>query len=158
MCLIKKENVMSTLNGLKLVISKKQLHASPIVIRRNKLISKLHEQLELCEAQREGKTYAPVRLKTFVNKTSGERMTTEVAKRVKEWFWVNNENNKVNLVVKYGSKTLMLNKKSKANAIELASRDELITTLKALKIAVANGELDEAIAEVSEATRIAFGK
>jgi hypothetical protein len=158
MCLIKKENVMSTLNGLKLVISKKQLHASPIVIRRNKLISKLHEQLELCEAQREGKTYAPVRLKTFVNKTSGERMTTEVAKRVKEWFWVNNENNKLNLVVKYGAKTLMLNKKSKANAIELASRDELITTLKALKIAVANGELDEAIAEVSEATRIAFGK
>ncbi len=149
---------MSTLNGLKLVISKKQLHASPIVIRRNKLISKLHEQLELCEAQRVGKTYAPVRLKTFVNKTSGERMTTEVAKRVKEWFWVNNENNKLNLVVKYGAKTLMLNKKSKANAIELASRDELITTLKALKIAVANGELDEAIAEVSEATRIAFGK
>jgi len=149
---------MSTLNGLKFVISKKQLHASPIVIRRNKLISKLHEQLELCEAQREGKTYAPVRLKTFVNKTSGERMTTEVAKRVKEWFWVNNENNKLNLVVKYGAKTLMLNKKSKANAIELASRDELITTLKALKIAVANGELDDAIAEVSEATRIAFGK
>jgi hypothetical protein len=85
-------------------------------------------------------------------------MTTEVAKRVKEWFWVNNENNKLNLVVKYGAKTLMLNKKSKANAIELASRDELITTLKALKIAVANGDLDEAIAEVSEATRIAFGK
>ena len=149
---------MSTLNGLKLVVSKKQIHASPIVIRRNKLISKLHEQLELCEAQREGKTFAPVRLKTYVNKATGERMTAEVAKRVKEWFWVSNENNKINLVVKYGAKTLVLNKKSKANAIELASGDELITTLKALKVAVANGELDEAIAEVSEATRLAFGK
>jgi hypothetical protein len=149
---------MSTLNGLKLVVSKKQLHASPIVIRRNKLISKLHEQIELCEAQREGKTYAPIRLKTFVNKTSGERMTAEVPKRVKEWFWVSNESNKINLCVKYGAKTLMLNKKTKANAIELANGNELIATLKALKIAVANGELDDAIEEVSEATRLAFGK
>lgn len=149
---------MSTLNGLKLVVSKKQLHASPTIIRRNKLIRKLHEQLALCEAQREGKTYAPLRIKTYVNKATGERMTTEVAKRIKEWFWVSNENNKINLSVKYGAKTLVLNKKTKANAIELASGDELIATLKALKIAVANGELDDAIAEVSEATRLAFGK
>jgi hypothetical protein len=52
----------------------------------------------------------------------------------------------------------MLNKKTKANAIELANGNELIATLKALKIAVANGELDDAIEEVSEATRLAFGK
>ena len=149
---------MSTLNGLKLVVSKKQLHASPTIIRRNKLIKKLHEQLALCEAQREGKTYAPLRIKTYVNKATGERMTTEVAKRIKEWFWVSNENNTINLSVKYGAKTLVLNKKTKANAIELASGDELIATLKALKIAVANGELDDAITEVSEATRLAFGK
>jgi hypothetical protein len=149
---------MSTLNGLKLVVGKKQLHASPTIIRRNKLIKKLHEQLALCEAQREGKTYAPLRIKTYVNKATGERMTKEVAKRIKEWFWVSNENNKINLSVKYGAKTLVLNKKTKANAIELASGDELIATLKALKIAVANGELDDAIAEVSEATRLAFGK
>ena len=149
---------MSTLNGLKLVVSKKQLHASPTIIRRNKLIKKLHEQLALCEAQQEGKTYAPLRIKTYVNKATGERMTTEVAKRIKEWFWVSNDNNKINLSVKYGAKTLVLNKKTKANAIELASGDELIATLKALKIAVANGELDDAITEVSEATRLAFGK
>jgi hypothetical protein len=149
---------MSTLNGLKLVVGKKQLNASPTIIRRNKLIKKLHEQLALCEAQREGKTYAPLSIKTYVNKATGERMTKEVAKRIKEWFWVSNENNKINLSVKYGAKTLVLNKKTKANAIELANGDELIATLKALKIAVANGELDDAIAEVSEATRLAFGK
>ena len=158
MCLSKKESGMSILSGLKLVVGKKQLHVSPIVIRRNKLINKLHEQIELCEAKREGRTYSPIRLKTFVNKTSGERMTAEVPKRIKEWFWVSNESNKINLTVKYGAKTLVLNKKTKANAIELANGDELIATLKALKIAVANGELDEAIAEVSEATRIAFAK
>ena len=147
---------MSTLNGLKLVVSKKHMHASPIVLRRNKLISKLHEQLELCEAKRSGNTYAPKCLKTVTDKQSGERKTIETIKRVKEWFWVG-DNGKINLAVKYGAKTLALNKKG-ANAIELGNADELIATIKSLKSAVANGELDDAIAEVSTATRQAFGK
>ncbi len=147
---------MSTLNNLKLVASKKHITASPIVHRRNKLVAKLHEQLELCEAQKSGNTYAPKKLKTFTNKQTGERMTTEVVKRVKEWFWIG-DNGKINLAVKYGAKTLPLNKKG-ANAIELASGDELITTLKTLKAAVLEGELDEAITAVSTATRQAFAK
>ncbi|QWD45140.1 hypothetical protein G6661_05325 [Polynucleobacter paneuropaeus] len=148
---------MSTLNNLKLVASKKHITASPIVHRRNKLVAKLHEQLELCEAQKSGNTYAPKKLKTFTNKQTGERMTTEVVKRVKEWFWIG-DNGKINLAVKYGAKTLTLNKKTKANAIELNSGEELINTLKSLKVAVLNGDLDEAISEVSEATRLAFSK
>jgi hypothetical protein len=147
---------MSTLNNLKLVASKKHVTASPIVHRRNKLVAKLHEQLELCEAQKSGNTYAPKKLKTFTNKQTGERMTAEVVKRVKEWFWIG-DNGKINLAVKYGAKTLPLNKKG-ANAIELASGDELIATLKTLKAAVLEGELDEAITAVSTATRQAFAK
>ena len=147
---------MSTLNGLKLVVSKKQIHASPIVHRRNKLIAKLHEQIELCEAQRNGQTYAPKRLKTYTNKQTGERMTVEAVKRVKEWFWIG-DNGKINLSVRYGAKTLPLNKKG-ANAVECTNGEELVNTLKSLKQAVVNGELDEAITEVSSATRKAFGK
>jgi len=147
---------MSTLNSLKLVASKKHQSVAPIVIRRNKLVAKLHEQLELCEAKRNGNTYAPKRLKTFTDKHSGERKTIETIKRVKEWFWVG-DNGKINLAVKYGAKTLALNKKG-ANAIELGNADELIATIKSLKSAVANGELDDAINEVSTATRQAFGK
>jgi hypothetical protein len=147
---------MSTLNSLKLVASKKHQSVAPIVIRRNKLVAKLHEQLELCEAKRNGNTYAPKRLKTFTDKHSGERKTIETIKRVKEWFWVG-DNGKINLAVKYGAKTLALNKKG-ANAIELGNADELIATIKALKSAVVNDELDDAINEVSTATRQAFGK
>ena len=147
---------MSALNGLKLVTSKKHSTLSPIVHRRNKLCTKIHEQIELCEAQKAGQTYAPKKLKTFVNRQTGERMTAEVVKRVKEWFWIG-DNGKINLAIKYGSKTLALNKKG-ANAIELSTGDELINTLKSLKIAVINGELDEAITDVSEATRAGFGK
>jgi len=52
---------------------------------------------------------------------------------------------------------LPLNKKG-ANAIECTNGDELINTLKALKLAVLDGELDDAITDVSTATRKAFGK
>jgi len=147
---------MNTLSNLKLVVSKRHQTVSPIVHRRNKLVAKLHEQIELCEAQQAGKTYAPTRLKTYTNKQTGERMTVEAVKRVKEWFWIG-DNGKINLAIKYGAKTLSLSAKG-ANAIELKDGAELIATLKELKIATANGELDDAITKVSNATRQAFGK
>jgi len=145
-----------TLSTLKLVVAKKHLSVSPIVHRRNKLVAKLHEQIELCEAKKLGQKYAPTRLKTYTNKQTGERMTVEAVKRVKEWFWVG-DNGKINLSVRYGAKTLPLNKKG-ANAIECTNGEELINTLKSLKLAVIDGELDDAITEVSSATRKAFVK
>ena len=146
----------STLNSLKLVSSKKHQTVAPIVVRRNKLCAKLDEQLNLCLAHKEGKVYAPTRLKTFVNKQTGERITAETTKRIREWFWVD-DSGKINLAVKYGAKTLPLNKKG-ANAIELVKGDELISTLKSLKLMVINGELDDAMNEMSLATRKAFNK
>ena len=148
---------MSTLNTMKLVVGKRHLTVSPVVHRRNKLVAKLHEQLELCEAKQAGNTYAPKRLKTYVNKQTGERMTVETVKRVKEWFWVSNSG-KINLSIKYGSKTLVLNKKTKANCIELSNGEALIATLRALKTEVLNGALDEAISEASTATKEGFAK
>lgn len=148
---------MSTLNTLKLVVGKRHITASPALHRRNKLVNKLHEQLELCEAKQVGKTYAPKQLKTYVNKQTGERMTVETVKRVKEWFWTNDAG-KINLSIKYGAKTLVLNKKTRANCIELNSVDELVTVLKAIKLDVLNGVLDDAIAEVSTATKAGFAK
>ena len=157
MCPLKnKEKEMSTLTSMKLVTSKKYQSVAPIVMRRNKLCAKLHEQIELCEAQKAGNTFAPKKLRTYKNKQTGERMTVETVKRVREWFWVD-DTGKINLAIKYGAKTLPLNKRG-ANAIELANRDELITTLKSLKVAVTNGELDDAINEMSLVTRQAFRK
>ena len=147
---------MSIVTNLKLITTAKRTAISPVMQRRTKLLTKVQEQLELCEAQRNQQTYAPKRIKTITNKETGERMTVETVKRVKEWFWVA-ENGKINLVVKYGAKTLPLNKKG-ANAIELTNGTELLCTLHKLKDAVIAGELDEAIAEVSNATRKAFKK
>ena len=147
---------MSIVTNLKLITTAKRTAISPVMQRRTKLLAKVQEQLELCEAQRNQQTYAPKRIKTITNKETGERMTVETVKRVREWFWIG-DTGKINLAIKYGAKTLPLNKKG-ANAIELTNGDELIATLKELKIATANGEFDDAITEVSEATRQGFGK
>ena len=147
---------MSIVTNLKLITATKNVSSSPVVQRRNKLLAKVQEQLDMCEAKRNQQPYAPKHLKTAINKETGERTTVETIKRVKEWFWIT-EDGKINLAVKYGSKTLPLNKKG-ANAIELMNGTALIGTLHKLKEAVIAGEFDDAISEVSDATRKAFKK
>ena len=147
---------MSIVTNLKLITTVKSSSVSPVLVRRNKLLAKVQEQLDMCEAKRNQQPYAPKRLKTIVNKETGERTTIETIKRVKEWFWIT-EDGKINLAVKYGAKTLPLNKKG-ANAIELMNGTALIGTLHKLKEAVIAGEFDDAISEVSDATRKAFKK
>ena len=145
---------MSVIAKLKLVSSKRDRTTSPIVVRRTKLHAKLNEQLELATAQREGRIYAPKRIKTVTN-ADGNRVSVESIKRVKEWFWTS-AGNKINLSVRYGSKTLELAKGK--NAIELATSDELIATLSQLKEAVLAGELDDAMSAASDKLRAGFGK
>lgn len=147
---------MAFLTSLKLVSGQKGKSVTPIVVKRNKLISQLHHQLMLCEAKRNGNTYAPKHFRSYTNKLTGERMTIEKVKRVREWFWVA-ENGKINLAIKYGARTIPLNKKG-ANAIELNDNTELVKALQELKLATANGEFDEALEEVSNTTRTAFRK
>ena len=139
---------MSTIAGLKLVASKKSRSLSPIQQRRNKLAAKIHEQWELCTARQAGTIYAPRRLRTITNRQTGERTTVETVKRVKDWFWIS-ESGKINLSVRYGSKTLELAKGK--NAIELATGDELVSVLEKLKTAVLAGELDAQIEAASGA-------
>ena len=146
---------MSTLASLKLVASKKSRALSPVVQRRNKLVTKLHEQIELCAARRAGEIYAPKRLRTVTDRHTGERKTVEAVKRVKEWHWTNDAG-KINLSVRYGSKTLELAKGK--NAVELASTDELLDVLARLKEAVLAGELDAQIEAASGALKAGFGR
>ncbi len=147
---------MGILTSLKLATGKKNKTVSPVIGKRLKLCAKLKEQLEHCTAERAGEVYALKRLKTTTNKVTGERSVVETIKSVKPWYWVN-DSGKINLAVKYGAKTLTLAKGGK-NCIEIASSDELVPTINVLIDAAIAGELDDAIAEASAATRKAFGK
>lgn len=143
---------MSVIAKLKLVASKLERNLSPIVVRRNKLAAKIEEQLQLATAQKEGRLYAPKRIKNVTN-AEGERVAVETTKRVKEWYWTTPAN-KINLCMRYGSKTLELSKGK--NAIELSSGEELLSTLSILKDAVIAGELDDAITNASNNLRAGF--
>jgi hypothetical protein len=146
---------MSSLSKLKLVNSKRIRTVSPIVHRRNKLVAKIEEQIELATAQKEGRLYAPKKLKTVTNADTGERRSIETTKRVKEWFWTA-DNGKLNLSVRYGSKVIELAKGK--NAVEVANTEELISTLSLIKDAVIAGELDDAISTASDKLRSGFKK
>jgi len=145
---------MTFIAKLKLVASKRERNLSPIVVRRNKLAAKIEEQLQLATAQKEGRLYAPKRIKNVTN-AEGERVAVETTKRVKEWYWTTPAN-KINLCVRYGSKTLELSKGK--NAIEISSGEELLSTLSMLKDAVIAGELDDAITNASDNLRAGFSK
>ena len=145
---------MSVIAKLKLVASKRERNLSPIIVRRKKLAAKIEEQLQLATAQKEGRLYAPKRIKNVTN-AEGERVAVETTKRVKEWYWTTPAN-KINLCVRYGSKTLELSKGK--NAIELSSGEELLSTLSILKDAVIAGELDDAITNASDNLRAGFSK
>ena len=145
---------MSVIAKLKLVASKRERNLSPIIVRRNKLAAKIEEQLQLATAQKEGRLYAPKQIKNVTN-AEGERVAVETTKRVKEWYWTTPAN-KINLSVRYGSKTLELSKGK--NAIELSSGEDLLSTLSMLKDAIIAGELEDAITNASDNLRAGFSK
>lgn len=144
---------MSALAKLKLVASKRVTTANPVQNRRNKLAAKITEQIALATARLEGRTYTGTKVRAVTDTETGERRLVEVAKRIKEWFWIN-ESGKINLAIRYGAKTLELAKGK--NAIELASEQEVVEALTAVREAVLAGELDAQIEATSVALRKGF--
>lgn len=145
---------MATLATLKLVTAKKPINQPPVVQRRNKLSSKVYEQIQLARAHSKGETYVPTKQKTVTN-SDGQRMAVTVPKRVKPW-WFAAENGKCCVSVRYGSKLLELAKGK--SAIEVANPDALVEALEAVNAAVLAGELDAQIEAVSGQLRSGFLK
>lgn len=146
---------MSLLNSLKIVTPKRLNPVSPIARRRDMLIAKLNEQVAYAQAQQDGGVFAPTRLRTVKDQESGESKRVEMPKRVKPW-WFNDDNGKLCLVVKYGIKPLELAKGKVA--IKLSAQAELLPALETLKAAVTAGELDAQIEVMSGTLRKGFAK
>lgn len=145
---------MATLASLKLVSAKKPSNLPPVVHRRNKLSSKVYEQIQLARSQNEGTAFAPTRTKTVTN-AEGQRVQITQPKRVKPWWFVA-ESGKCCIAIRYGSKVLELAKGK--TAIEVASASALIDALEAVNAAVIAGELDGQIEAASGQLRSAFVK
>jgi hypothetical protein len=146
---------MSAFSGLKLVAAKRSQAATPAVVRRAKLAGQLDEQMELVRANAAGTTYAPVRMRSVLDKATGLRSSVQHAKRVKQWWFVA-DTGRVCLQVRYGTRVLELAKGK--NSIDVGSTSELLGALEVVKRAVEAGELDAHIEAASAAVRARFAK
>jgi hypothetical protein len=146
---------MSVLSSLRLVAVKKPAKQPPVLQRRNKLSTKIWEQLQLAEAHKNGETYSPMRTKSIRDRETGLRRDVTVPKRVKPWWFVA-ENGKVCVSIKYGSRVLELAKGK--TSVEVNGPDELINTLQSIKEATEAGELDSQITAAASSLKEGFQK
>ncbi len=145
----------SALAGLKLTASKRSNQVSPVQQRRNKMLKRLTEQVELAKAKQEGRQYAPTKQAKVLDEETGEKRTVQVAKRIKEWNFTN-EDGKTCISLRYGATIVEL--KKGMTSVELASDKDLVKTLEVLATAVQNGEIDAQLEAASGAVKAGFKK
>ena len=144
---------MGALDGLKLSTAKKPAHIPQVIFRRNKLSSKLWEQIQLAKSQIDGTQFSVKKFRTVKDRETGLRKSVEVNKRLREW-WFKNEQGKICVAIKYGSQLIELAKGK--TSIEVDSAQSLIKALETVKQAVELGELDAQIATASGALKAGF--
>lgn len=145
---------MATLTALKIISAKKSHTATPAQQRRNKLCKKIFQQIELAKAQVSGQYYAVRRFRT-VKGVDGSRVSVEVQTAVRQWWW-EQDNGKLALSVRYGSRVIALTPKT--NAVECANLEELTAALATISAAVQSGELDTQIEAACLKLRDGFHK
>ncbi len=146
---------MNALNTLKLVAAQKPTSQPQVEQRRNKLVKRIWEQIELAKAEQSGITFSPVKFRSYTDKETGVRKQVETNKRVKAW-WFTSENGKLALCVRFGPKVLELAKGK--FAVEVSNSSEIVNVLEIVKRAVLNGELDAAIDNAAKKLRDGFAK
>ena len=146
---------MSVLSNLKLVDVKKPRNMPAIVVRRNKLSSKLWEQIQLAKSQLEGTQFVVTKFRSVKDRETGILKQVEVPKRIKPW-WFQSDEGKVCFSVRYGACTIDLAKGKPS--VEVESGEALVKALETIKIAVEAGDLDPQIENASGALKAGFRK
>ena len=144
---------MSTLGNLKLTAETKPQHIAPVQQRRNKLLHRLWEQIQLAKSQIEGTEFMVKKYRSFKDQETGLRKQLEVPKRIRPWWFIS-ANGKVCISIKYGTSVLELAKGKPS--VEVDSPQDLVKALETIKIAVENGELDSHIETASTNLRAGF--
>ena len=144
------------LSALKFVSAKRPTQIPAVQVRRNKLVAKLHEQIQLVSARKDGVHFAPMHLRSVRDRDTGEIKRIEMPKRIRPWFFIS-DNGKVCVQIKYGSKVIDVSGKNKPT-IELANSDDLIKTLELIKTATLAGELDTMLESAGLKLRDGFTK
>jgi hypothetical protein len=144
---------MSYLSKLNITQLKRPTKSTPQEQRRNKIISKLEEQLALAEAQQQGKRYVVMK-SAWTRDDSGNKTKIQREKIVRPWFWP--DANGMSMVVRYGATALDLQKGKRALAAP--GLDAIPDAIKTVIAAVKAGELDAAMEAAVTANKNKLGK
>lgn len=144
------------LSSLKLVNAKRVNSIDPVVFRRNKLNEKLKVQIAMAQALIKGEKFTVKRMRNVRDDVTGLTSVVEVCKRVKTWWFTNNDTKKVAVQIFYGNKVIDLAKGK--NAVEVSNGDELIAVLSKLQEAVLDGSLDSQIEQAADSVKARFAK
>ena len=144
------------LSSLKLVNAKRMNSIDPVVFRRNKLNEKLKVQIMMAQAMSKGENFTVKRKKLMRDELTGQSLYVDINKRVKTWWFTNNDTKKVAVQIFYGNKVIDLAKGK--NAVEVANGDELINVLGRLQDAVLDGSLDVQIEQAADSVKARFAK
>jgi hypothetical protein len=141
---------MSGLSALKFTNSKRQQDKSPQHARRQKLCSKLDEQILLAKAEQSGTPFTPTKLRIVKDETTGETRKVETPKKLKPWWW-KDDKGKLCITMRYGARTLeIIEGKS---SVEAGSIAEVVSSLQVIRIAVQSGELDSRLGMITVAKK-----
>jgi hypothetical protein len=132
---------MATLNDFKYSNDVKPIRQPAVIQRRNKLISRLWEQIQLLKSIENGTEFTVKKLKS-VKDHNGNVKREHMPKRLKPW-WFTNLDGQLCVSIRYGSKYLEI--KHGMRIIQAVNNHELLEILETVKKAVADGELDALI-------------
>jgi hypothetical protein len=146
---------MNLIGSLKLVATSRPTSQAPIVGKRNKVIDRLHDQLELVTAQLSGRPHFKQTIRRIKNAETGVFNDIPQQRTVKPWFWTG-QKGEVLFQVRYGNKVIELKKGNPTIEIEMLTM--LPDVIEALKNAIVAGELDAQIEAASSSVKKRFDK
>ena len=137
---------MSTLlSSLKLSTRPEKTSENPTLKKREKLLTKLNQQLAMAQSHVAGETYTVYKEKWQKNAESGQQEKIQIPKKVSPWYYL--RNNQYFFEVRYGNKPLELSKGN--HAIEVGEKENLVLIIKTVIEAVVAGELDALLDKVT---------
>lgn len=116
--------------------------SDPVVHRRNKLIERLKQQIELAKDP----TFTLTRQK-WVADGEGVKQLVQQPKRVRQW-WRTDAAGNIVLAVHYGAQKIEFAKGMAA--VVVGKKEKLIPTIEAVIEAVSGGELDAVLGQMSK--------
>lgn len=127
-------------------ITKPKIEAvNPIQVKRSKLIIRLNEQRAMVQCLLENTEFTAYKDVYIIDDQTDEKRKVKRPKRIRPWFY--QSANKYYFEIKYGTKSLELQKNKPA--IEVGNKNELLTVIDTIIDATKQGFLDDELKKVT---------